>query len=110
VEAGALLCLEAERLMMGEPGTAEGILVQMSRPSPRPASREKDHAGWGRGGRGNPPGFFLLPEEERMIVGRSPNHEAFLEPQPIEFPLGQLISDALYDDRKFTLGAGKLYT
>ena len=106
VEAGALLCLEAERLMMGEPGRQRaGILVQMAGLLHDLRRGEKDHARLGAAAAGEIlRDFSFSPEEERMIVGAIANHEAFLEPQPIESPLGQLVSDALYDADKFRWG------
>ncbi len=106
VEAGALLCLEAEKLMMEEPGKQRaGILVQMAGLLHDLRRGEKDHARLGAAAAGEIlRDFSFSPEEEWMIVGAIANHEAFLEPQPIESPLGQLVSDALYDADKFRWG------
>jgi hypothetical protein len=106
VEAGALLCLEAEKLMMEEPGKQRaGILVQMAGLLHDLRRGEKDHARLGAAAAGEIlRDLSFSPEEERMIVGAIANHEAFLEPQPIESPLGQLVSDALYDADKFRWG------
>ena len=106
VEAGALLYLEAEELLMGEPGKQRaGILVQMAGLLHDLCRGEKDHARLGAAAAGKIlREFSFSPEEERMIVEAIANHEAFLEPQPIESPLGQLVSDVLYDADKFRWG------
>jgi len=106
VEAGALLFLEAEKLMMGEPGKEQaGILVQMAGLLHDLCREEKDHARLGALAAGKIlREFSFTPGEKRMIVEAIANHEAFLEPQPIESPLGQLVSDVLYDADKFRWG------
>jgi len=46
-----------------------------------------------------------LPEEEgRSILAAIANHEAFTEPQRLDTPLGQTVSDVLYDADKFRWG------
>lgn len=48
---------------------------------------------------------FPLENCERGWIVRSiENHEAFVEPSPLECPQGQLVSDALYDADKFRWG------
>lgn len=48
---------------------------------------------------------FPVEEHEReWIVGSIRNHEAFIEPTPMDGPEGQLLSDALYDADKFRWG------
>ena len=48
--------------------------------------------------------FPLEAHERDWIVLSIQNHEAFIEPTPIESPEGQLLSDALYDADKFRWG------
>ena len=106
VEAGALLYLEAEKRSMGEAGKQRaGVLVQMAGLLHDLCRGEKNHARLGAAAAGKIlRNFPFSPEEERMIVGAIANHEAFLEPQPIVSPLGQLVSDVLYDADKFRWG------
>jgi hypothetical protein len=48
---------------------------------------------------------FPVSEHERgWIVGSIRNHEAFIEPTPMDSPESQLLSDALYDADKFRWG------
>jgi hypothetical protein len=106
VEAGALVYLEAGKLFMGETGKQQaGVLVQMAGLLHDLCRGEKDHARLGAAAAGKIlREFSFSPEEERVIVEAIANHEAFLEPQPIGSPLGQLVSDVLYDADKFRWG------
>ncbi len=106
VEAGALLWIETERVSWEEERRRRaGILAQMAGLLHDLCRGEKDHARLGASEAGRIlREFSFSPEEERVIVGAIANHEAFLEPQPIESPLGQLVSDVLYDADKFRWG------
>jgi hypothetical protein len=46
----------------------------------------------------------IAPEKDEYIVQAIANHEAFVEPQKIDSPVGQMISNALYDADKFRWG------
>jgi hypothetical protein len=46
----------------------------------------------------------IFPKREEYIVQAIANHEAFIEPKRIDSPVGQMISDALYDADKFRWG------
>lgn len=48
--------------------------------------------------------FDLAQEERQYIVDSIANHEAFIEPKKIDSPLGQALSDCLYDADKFRWG------
>ena len=48
--------------------------------------------------------FSIFPEKEEYIVQAIANHEAFVEAKRIRSPVGQMISDALYDADKFRWG------
>ena len=66
---------------------------------------DKDHARCGAAAAGKIlRDFSLPPEEEKIIVEAIFNHEAFIEPARIDSPLGQMVSDALYDADKFRWG------
>lgn len=47
---------------------------------------------------------FLSAEKENYVTQAISNHEAFVEPKEMEMPLGQIVSDALYDADKFRWG------
>jgi hypothetical protein len=48
--------------------------------------------------------FSIFPEKGDYIVKAISNHEAFVEPERIYSPVGQILSDALYDADKFRWG------
>jgi hypothetical protein len=48
--------------------------------------------------------LLIFPENGEVIVRAIANHEAFVEPEKIDSPVGQMISDALYDADKFRWG------
>lgn len=48
--------------------------------------------------------FPIDARERDWVVGSIRNHEAFIEPTPLDSPEGQLLSDALYDADKFRWG------
>ena len=48
--------------------------------------------------------FSIPPEKREYIVRAISNHEAFVEPERVGSPLGQMISDGLYDADKFRWG------
>jgi hypothetical protein len=106
LEAGALAYIEGERLSLNESLRREvcflaqiaGLLHDLRR-------GEKDHA--------KASAFeasrilqelSIFPENEEYIVQAIANHEAFVEPKRIDSPVGQMISDALYDADKFRWG------
>jgi len=106
VEAGALICIEAEKLSFGEPvRNRAGVLAQMAGLLHDLRRGEKDHAQLGAAAAEKIlREFSFSGEEGRMIVDAIANHEAFVEPQKIDSVLGQLVSDALYDADKFRWG------
>ena len=66
---------------------------------------EPDHARRGAEEAGEILRHFDLNDEEIGGIRRAiRNHEAFQSPQPLEDPLNQLLSDALYDADKFRWG------
>ncbi len=106
LEAGALTYIEGGKLSLEESLRREacllaqiaGILHDMKR-------EEKDHAKVGASD-----ALRLLreisifPEKGEYIAQAIANHEAFVEPKKISSPVGQIISDALYDADKFRWG------
>jgi hypothetical protein len=48
--------------------------------------------------------FSISPQKGEYIVQAIANHEAFVEPKRIDSPIGQIISDTLYDADKFRWG------
>ena len=66
---------------------------------------EKDHARVSADEAGKLLARFDLPKREiGAITGAIGNHEAFRPPDPLEDPLAQFLSDALYDADKFRWG------
>ena len=66
---------------------------------------EKDHARLSAVEAGRLLARFDLPKREvEAITGAIGNHEAFQPPEPLEDPLAQFLSDALYDADKFRWG------
>jgi hypothetical protein len=106
VEAGALACLEADRLSWEEPVKERaGVLAQMAGLLHDLRRGEKDHARLGaEAARTVLRSFAFSEEEDRIIVEAIANHEAFVEPRKIESNLGQMVSDVLYDADKFRWG------
>jgi len=75
-----------------------GVLHDIQRP-------EKDHARLSADEAGRLLTRFDLSEWEfTAITGAIGNHEAFQPPEPLEDPLAQFLSDALYDADKFRWG------
>jgi len=106
VEAGALICIESEKLSCGEPARKRaGVLAQMAGLLHDLRRGEKDHAQLGAvAAEKILREFSFSGEEGRMIVEAIANHEAFVEPKRIESALGQMVSDVLYDADKFRWG------
>lgn len=48
--------------------------------------------------------FSIFPRHVEHIIQAIANHEAFVEPKRIDSPVGQMISDVLYDADKFRWG------
>ena len=106
VEAGALICMEAEKLSFAEPVKKRaGVLAQMAGLLHDLRRGEKDHAHLGAAAAEKIlREFSFSAEEGRMIVDAIANHEAFVEPKKLESALGQMVSDVLYDADKFRWG------
>jgi hypothetical protein len=106
LEAGALAYIEGERLSLRESLRREACLLAQAAGLLHDLRRgEKDHA--------KASAFVasrilqelsIFPEKEEYIVQAIANHEAFIEPKRIDSPVGQMISDALYDADKFRWG------
>lgn len=106
LEAGALTYIEGERLSLGESSRKEAcLLAQISGLLHDLRRNEKDHA---RAGASSAlrilREFSLFPKKEEYIVDAIANHEAFIEPKKMDTPVGQIISDSLYDADKFRWG------
>jgi hypothetical protein len=106
LEAGALAYIEGERLSLKESSRREACLLAQAAGLLHDLRRgEKDHA--------KASAFAatrilqelsIFHEKEEYIVQAIANHEAFIEPRRIDSPVGQTISDALYDADKFRWG------
>jgi hypothetical protein len=106
VEAGALAYIEGQRILPLESSRHQaGVLAQISGLLHDLRREEKDHARSGAAAAGKILKDFSFPvEDEQMIVEAIFNHEAFVEPKRIDSPVGQMVSDVLYDADKFRWG------
>ncbi len=106
IEAGALAYIEGRRILSPDSARRQaGVLAQLAGLLHDLRRGEKDHARCGAAAAAKMVrDFSLTQDEEKVIVEAIFNHEAFIEPARIESPLGQLVSDALYDADKFRWG------
>jgi len=106
VEAGALAYVEGARSSLEESTQYEtAILAQIAGLLHDLRRGEKDHAqSSAAAAEKTLRELSFSPEEERMIVEAIANHEAFVAPKRIDSPLGQMVSDVLYDADKFRWG------
>jgi hypothetical protein len=106
LEAGALAYIEGERLCPEESFRREACLLAQIAGLLHDLRRgEKDHAKASALAASNIlKEFFFSPGKREHIVQAIANHEAFVEPKSIDSPVGQMISDALYDADKFRWG------
>jgi hypothetical protein len=106
VDAGVIVKKERERQGFSPDQTDRHILlVQLASLLHDVCRRMPDHAKQGATAAKEILTDFPLQEIEReWIVQSIANHEAFVEPAPLDNPQGQLLSDALYDADKFRWG------
>ena len=106
LEAGALAYIEGERLSLWESSRREAcLLAQIAGLLHDMRRNEKDHAKASASAAFKLlQEFSIFPEKREYIMEAIGNHEAFVEPKRIDSPVGQMISDALYDADKFRWG------
>jgi hypothetical protein len=106
LEAGALAYIEGERLSLDESLRREAcLLAQVAGLLHDMRRNEKDHAKASASAAFKLlQEFSIFPEKREYIMEAIGNHEAFVEPKRIDSPVGQMISDALYDADKFRWG------
>ncbi len=106
LEAGALAYIEGARLSREESLRREACLLAQTAGLLHDLRRgEKEHAKASASAASRIlEESSLFPGKGRHIVQAIANHEAFVEPKSIDSPLGQVISDALYDADKFRWG------
>ena len=106
LEAGALAYIEGGRLSLRESLRREACLLAQAAGLFHDLRRgEKDHAKASASVASSMlQEFSIFPEKEEYILQAVANHEAFIEPKRIDSPVGQMISDALYDADKFRWG------
>jgi len=106
LEAGALAYIEEERFGLKESLRREACrLAQIAGLLHDLRRHDKNHAKTGASAASRMlDEFFLSPTEKEDIVQAIANHEAFVQPRKISSPVGQRISDALYDADKFRWG------
>lgn len=107
LEAGALAYLETQKIYLAEPDCYEaGILAQIAGLLHDLRRSEENHA------QASAAAAKLIlknidllsAEKENYVTQAISNHEAFVAPKEMETPLGQIVSDALYDADKFRWG------
>lgn len=106
MEAGALGYREAAGLFPESPRRREiSVLAQIAALLHDLRRGERDHArASARAAEPVLKSLSLPEEEESYILAAIANHEAFTEPQRLDTPAGQIVSDALYDADKFRWG------
>jgi hypothetical protein len=106
LEAGALAYIEGERLSLEESLRREAcLLAQLAGLLHDLRRHEKDHAKASASAALKMlQEIAAFPGKGECIVQAIANHEAFVEPKKISSPIGQMISDALYDADKFRWG------
>ncbi len=106
LEAGALAYIEGERLFLEESMRREAcLLAQIAGLLHDLRRNEKDHAKAGASAASRVlQEFPIFPEKGKYILQAIANHEAFVEPNRIDSPFGQMISDTLHDADKFRWG------
>jgi hypothetical protein len=106
LEAGALAYIEGERLSLEESLRRESCLLAQIAGLLHDLRRgEKDHAKASASAASKVlQKVSISPKKEEYIFLAIANHEAFVEPKRIDSPVGQMISDALYDADKFRWG------
>jgi hypothetical protein len=106
LEAGALAYIEGKRLSLEESLRREAcLLAQIAGLLHDLRRNEEDHAKASASAASRMlQDFSIFPKKGEYIVQAIANHEAFIEPKRIYSPIGQMISDALYDADKFRWG------
>jgi len=106
VEVGAIVFIEVGKLSLQDSVSREaGMLAQIAGLLHDLCRGEKDHARSSAAAAAKIMADFSLPHEKgQYVVEAIANHEAFVEPKKIDSPVGQIISDALYDSDKFRWG------
>jgi hypothetical protein len=106
LDAGALALIEGERAGYTSEGLLRRLLLaQIAGLLHDMRRKERHHAQRGaEAARELLADYPLRPDEVGDICQAIRNHEAFLEPEPVNTPGGALISDCLYDADKFRWG------
>ena len=106
VDIGVLVCIEGKRQFLGSDLIKEAIVIaQLSGLLHDIKRKEPHHAeASAKEAKIKLRDFPLKEEEKEIIVQAILNHEAFVEPKKILTPIGQIISDSLYDADKFRWG------
>ncbi len=106
LEAEALAYIEGERLFLKDPLRREAcLLAQIAGLLHDLRRNKKGHAKAGAFAASRIlREFSIFTKRKEWVVRAIANHEAFVEPEKIDSPVGQMISDALYDADKFRWG------
>jgi hypothetical protein len=106
LEAGALAYIEGERFSLkGSLRREACLLAQIAGLLHDLRRSEKDHAKASASAALRIlQDFSILPQKGEYIIQAIANHEAFVKPKRVKSPVGQMISDALYDADKFRWG------
>ncbi len=112
LEAGALVHIEGEKQSLSGPARKEAVLTAQIAGLLHDLNRsKKDHARLSaRAAAEILARFHPAAPHGQCIIQAIANHEAFTRPARIDSPVGQMISDALYDADKFRWGPDNFTT
>ncbi len=106
LETGALVQIEGKKLPLSQSARRKTIiLAQLAGLFHDLRRSEKNHAQAGaRAAKAILEELATPPESQKWVAEAIANHEAFVPAKPLDSPIGQMISDALYDADKFRWG------
>ncbi|MFH1626455.1 MAG: hypothetical protein ABID54_15050 [Pseudomonadota bacterium] len=106
IDVGALIFIEGERLSLELDRIKEVVVIaQVSGLLHDIQRKERNHAqASAREAEIRLRDFSFKAEEKEIIIQAISNHEAFVVPENMSSPVGQMVSDSLYDADKFRWG------
>jgi hypothetical protein len=106
IDVGAIVYIEAESLSLQSDQIERAVIIaQISGLLHDIKRKEPNHArASAKEAKKRLKDFPLQKEEKEFVIQAISNHEAFVVPKKIRSPIGQIISDSLYDADKFRWG------